>query len=178
MPKGVYARPTLKQRLQKHSQRQGRCRVWVGAVDKDGYGKIQFQGKNHMAHRVAFFHYHGRWPVAQVLHRCDNPPCIAKAHLFEGTDTDNKADKMQKNRQARGEQITKNRRNPSRERNGRAKLTEVEVAQIREMYATCDITQREIGNYFGVHNTVVSKIVNNQLWNIEEDDSQPEEEED
>jgi hypothetical protein len=38
-----------------------------------------------------------------VLHRCDNPPCVAIDHLFLGTQVDNRLDCCAKGRQASGD---------------------------------------------------------------------------
>lgn len=76
------------------------CHVWTGLKSKQGYGRLHAFGRIHKAHRVAFFIAEGRWPEPCALHRCDNPPCVRRDHLFEGTNADNVADKVSKGRTA------------------------------------------------------------------------------
>jgi DNA-binding XRE family transcriptional regulator len=45
-----------------------------------------------------------------------------------------------------------------------AKLTEEQVIQIRELYATKKYTQRQLGKMYGVCFQHISKIVNNKQW--------------
>lgn len=48
-----------------------------------------------LAHRVAFRLVHGRWPVPQALHGCDNPLCCNAEnleHVHEGTAAQNMAE--------------------------------------------------------------------------------------
>lgn len=47
--------------------------------------------------------------------------------------------------------------------NGRAKLTVVQVADIRNNYSKS--STRKLAAEYGVSNTLISKIVNNKLWN-------------
>lgn len=54
--------------------------------------------------------------------------------------------------------------NPSGERNIKAKLTWRKVRQIRKMYQTTDISQQELADMFGVHQTAISNIVRNKGW--------------
>lgn len=82
------------------------CWTWTAYRDKDGYGTIGVERGHppeNKAHRVAWFLATGTWPTQQVLHSCDNPPCVRFEHLFEGTNIDNVNDKVQKARQSRGE---------------------------------------------------------------------------
>lgn len=78
------------------------CVPWVGLRNADGYGLIGSgtkNGRNLLAHRVAYEFAHGKIPDGMlILHHCDNPPCINVKHLFLGTHADNHADMMQKGR--------------------------------------------------------------------------------
>jgi hypothetical protein len=83
----------------------GDCLVWTGARNANGYGQMGLGGDRIVyTHRVA-------WALAEgfledddlVLHRCDNPPCAARAHLFLGDHKANSDDKIAKGRNRRGQ---------------------------------------------------------------------------
>jgi hypothetical protein len=93
-------------------------------VNKFGYGCVSYNGKEELAHRVAFAIANGgNFPDAHACHSCDNPPCCNPAHLWEGTHIENMADMMAKQR----------RNPPVGERNSCAKLTEKDVLLIRSL---------------------------------------------
>lgn len=48
--------------------------------------------------------------------------------------------------------------------NGRAKLAESDVLEIRAMYATGNWTKRQIANLYGVTDVAISKIIHRQTW--------------
>ncbi len=81
------------------------CWPWTGSTcPARGYGHIGLtlvSGKRCVkgAHRVAWILEFGHIPVGlDVLHRCDNPPCINPRHLFLGTHGDNMRDAVAKGR--------------------------------------------------------------------------------
>lgn len=79
------------------------CWVWPGKVNGNGYAVIR-RGPKADGHvkvtRIVYELFHGPVPDGcyQVLHSCDNPPCVNPQHLRAGTDADNVRDKMLKGR--------------------------------------------------------------------------------
>jgi hypothetical protein len=103
------------------------------------------------AHRLSWEIHNGPIPEsAHVLHRCDNPPCVNPAHLYLGDQVQNNHD-----RDARRRGGQERRRG---ERNGRAKLTDMQVAEIRRRVAAGD-TQTVVAAAFGVRQAHVSRLV-------------------
>lgn len=95
----------------------GPCWVWKGHRDEDGYGTFSINGKPRRANRVAWAIAHGEPGEAHVCHRCDNPACVRAEHLFNGTNTENTADRHRKGRTARGPEMHRNRRHATGDRN-------------------------------------------------------------
>lgn len=79
------------------------CWLWTGSTRWFGHGALHVNGRRTLTHRYSWTLANGPIPDGQsVLHRCDTPACVRPDHLFLGTQTDNVADMVQKNRQARG----------------------------------------------------------------------------
>lgn len=77
------------------------CLLWMGARMPHGYGNVRRSGGTYTgAHRYAFELYRGRPPAPgmDVCHTCDVRNCVADAHLFEGTRSDNMQDAKRKGR--------------------------------------------------------------------------------
>ncbi len=83
--------------------------MWTGGKQVSGYGMAYHHDENGKsvykpAHRASYELTYGPIPDGlDVLHRCDNPPCVNPAHLFLGTHAENMVDRNTKGRQARGE---------------------------------------------------------------------------
>lgn len=84
---------------QPHCLEIGNCWEWTASTTVSfGYGQLSVDGKPVRAHRLAWFLETGVWPTQQVLHKCDNPPCVRFSHLFQGTPLENTRDCKTKGR--------------------------------------------------------------------------------
>lgn len=122
------------------------CIGWKGAVRKDGYGTIPSFGTTIYAHRVAIGAKNGD----VVRHLCDNRKCVNPAHLRIGSQADNIADMVAKNRQARGS------------RHGCAKLDEETIPFVRAYHGVLD--SRKTAKIFGVGQQTILRIWNKETW--------------
>jgi hypothetical protein len=143
------------------------CWLWRGTMTAPGYGvfsvNIEGQHFNVRAHRFAYELTYGRvLPGFFVCHRCDNRGCVRPDHLFVGTPMENSRDMVIKGRQAKGERASHGK--PLGSQNGRAILTEADVASIRQRYATGAITQRELAAEYGVARARISSVVLYRTW--------------
>ena len=133
------------------------CWLWQGAVGSKGYGSLRRFGKACTPHRVAYALWVGDIPeTMDVLHRCDTPLCCNPFHLFLGTQADNNADMVSKNRHA-----------PKRgSENKWAKLTEDVVRQIRGRARLLGGKRcgAVLAAEFGVGRSTIHKIICGQTW--------------
>ena len=76
------------------------CWLWTGKPNQNGYGRLRINKKTVLAHRLAYELWVGTIPLDKpnVLHHCDNPPCVNPEHLFVGTQADNIKDMVAKGR--------------------------------------------------------------------------------
>lgn len=130
------------------------CWPWMRSKNHLGYGNVSWDGKVRRSHRVAYLLANGRWADGETMHICDNRACCNPAHLIEGTHADNMADMKAKGRR---------KGINTGERNGRAKLTEVDVREIKRLLAT-GMSQDEIAFQYGVCQTQISKIERGKAW--------------
>jgi hypothetical protein len=123
------------------------CWEWRAGRFSTGYGLVTVPGRGSRgAHRVSWALTHGRWPTNQVLHHCDNPPCVRPDHLYEGDHRQNMLDRQSRGRTSAGEH------------HSNAKLTDQEVSDVRQRYAA-GIPQKAIAGEFQVSQAQVSNIV-------------------
>ena len=129
------------------------CWEWIGGGIRYGNFCIK-RGDVFKAHRVS-------WVIANrreipdevfVCHSCDNGICVNPLHLFLGTPKDNTRDSMQKGRGIIGE------------KNGNAKLSEIDVENIRRIL-DIGLTQKSISDKYNVDPSTISLINSGKSWN-------------
>lgn len=146
--------PFAEERFWKKVVKSQGCWLWSGAKDSCGYGVVVLDGRTRAegrtgpfsgkAHRVMFQLVNGPIPKGMlVCHHCDNPTCVRPDHLFLGTNQDNQNDRYNKGRYG-----------------AILKLSEAEVILIRNLSLTH--TQRELASRFGVNQSTISRIVNQE----------------
>lgn len=125
------------------------CINWTGPTRPNGYGIAYYHGKIFGAHRLVYMLLVRGIPYGlYVLHKCDNRRCVNPEHLFLGTHRDNMRDMVEKHRHCH------------RERHNRAKLTEQDVADIRNSTeATGKLTAR-----YGVSASAIHRVRTGKYW--------------
>lgn len=124
------------------------CWPWIGPLTDRSYGKTHYDGKERRSHQVAFFLRNGFWAKPFTLHTCDNPPCCNPGHLFQGTPADNSADMARKGRAWK----------PKGQLHPNYRLPDDQIEKIRALAVSGAISQKVIGERFGVHQGYVSQI--------------------
>jgi len=132
--------------------RSGDCWIWQGRIQHDGYGAITREGRQWLAHRLAWLICHGPTDLC-VLHKCDNPPCVRPDHLFTGTQQDNIADMVSKGRQ----------HHPRGTRNPKAKLTLELAEEIRRKYIP-NKNLVALSKEYGVARSTIQRVISHQNW--------------
>ncbi len=135
------------------------CINWTGSLSELGYGMIVIwrfkrKAKSTVAHRLSWRLQRGIIPDGlKCCHHCDNRKCVNVDHLFLGTQADNIHDMMRKNRngQLKGSE------------NGRSKLTENEVLEIRQLYED-GFLWKDLGPAYGVSSGLIGHIVQRRNW--------------
>ena len=75
------------------------CWLWLLYCDEDGYGKMHYNYKKHLAHRLSYEAFIGPIPEGlDVCHKCDVPSCINPDHLWLGDAKANADDMVRKGR--------------------------------------------------------------------------------
>lgn len=129
------------------------CWEWQGHVDANGYGVLNRGGKTHRAHRFVYEALVGPIPAGLLLmHSCDNPPCVNPNHLSPGTNADNVADCVQKERNNRGEEMWS------------AKLAEQQVLEAREKFATGRYGITQLARSYGITDGPMWELLHGITW--------------
>lgn len=139
----------------------GDCWLWGGARQSrnrygtGGYGTLIRHGRQVYAHRHAYELAVGPIPDGmEILHQCDNPPCVNPAHLRVGTHAENMAEVRERGRS----------RPAIGERSGSARLTEAAVREIRRVYGHDGASAKDLAQRFGVHRESIYAVVLGKSW--------------
>lgn len=134
------------------------CWEWTGSRGHVGHGQA-YIGPNEndpkdtgvrYAHRVSWSIAHGDPGPLDVLHICDNSPCVRPDHLHLGDQQVNMDDKVARSRQTRGADIHTSR------------FTEDVVLAIRAAGRTA--SQEDIGKTYGVSGESIGNILQGTTW--------------
>jgi hypothetical protein len=91
-------RVPIEKRFWNYVKKSDYCWIWTGGKSPCGYGRVSFERKARLAHRISFYLSSGRMPGPILRHSCDNPPCVRPEHLSEGTQKDNVQDALARGR--------------------------------------------------------------------------------
>lgn len=124
------------------------CWEWDGLRDGNGYGRLWTGERVEFAHRVMYREHHGHLPDdADMMHQCDNPPCINPAHMRLGDDQLNAQEKVQRSRTLNGELSHWH------------KLTDEQVQAIRDAYTGERGDQARLARKYGVAPSYISVLL-------------------
>lgn len=142
----------MEQRLLTKINKTTTCWNWTGYIGTHGYGKIGVDYDTKFVHRLAFEIWKHPIPNNMIVrHICDNRVCINPDHLILGTQQDNMNDKVERNRQAKGE------------KHGRVKLTAQDVREIKILLGF-DISTQKVADMYNVHKSTIMFIKNGRNW--------------
>lgn len=150
----------LTERFWENVQKGPDCWIWIAGKFDNGYGQFRVGTKKVKAHRFAWELVNGLIPERiKVLHKCDNPPCVNPSHLFLGTNADNTADCIRKDRAA----LERNLKHFYGESHPNSVLTEDLVIQIRELYQS-GRSKYSLAKQFQVGQSTVNQVVKRITW--------------
>ena len=130
------------------------CWLWTAKTHACGYGIISINNRPELAHRVSV-KLSGRDVAGKVVrHKCDNPACVNPDHLLTGSQSDNMADKVAKDRQQKGERCHQ------------SNLTQADIKHIRSVAVKgFGGNIKSLCEQYGITTTSMLDIVNRKTWN-------------
>lgn len=135
------------------------CWLWTGGTYVKGYGNFWNGEKLVSAHRFSFEYFNCPIPKGMcVCHKCDNVACVNPSHLWLGTQKQNLQDMYKKKRNRPLNTYT------SGSKHFGAKLSDIDVKTIRDVYKTGRFSHRELARKFHVDRTTIGNILNNKTY--------------
>jgi DNA-binding XRE family transcriptional regulator len=124
------------------------CLIWPFALSTTGYASL---GAG-VVSRLVCEERHGPPPTPdhEAAHSCGNRPCVNRRHLSWKTSKENHDDRLTHGTHSR------------REQNGRSKLTETDVSEIRSLKGV--MSQCKLAVLYGVSQSSISLIQSGKNW--------------
>lgn len=133
----------------------GNCWLYTERLDPNGYGTFDHSGRGENAHRFAYRMAYGAIPEGCIIgHLCNVRNCCRPIHLVAWPKGD---DVRYMEQCGRGVHL-------SGEANGRSKLTEADVREIRKLYQTKQMGCYRLAAKYGVSPQAIYDIVNYESW--------------
>jgi len=147
--------PSIEERLNTYIDKSTGRWIWKGYTNSGGYGRICFNRKMILVHRLVYELYIGPIPEGMlVCHKNDIPEDVTPSNLFLGTHLDNCRDMIEKGRQVRLPGV----RHPNH------KLSDAKVRAIKILYENGEYTQKELGEMFNVNRATVGYVIIGKNW--------------
>jgi hypothetical protein len=142
------------------------CHIWRSRLnEQDKHGTLNVNGVAIPAYRIALEVKLGR-PIAkgkQANHTCDVRACVNPDHLYEGTQKDNVADAIKRNRFVPPPKPTTPPPIHKGEDNNKAVMTEELVRQLREDKKS-GASYVTLAKKYGISVSTVAQIVTGKTW--------------
>jgi HNH endonuclease len=123
------------------------CWLYQGSLFETGYGQITFNGVNQSAHVLSWISFNKKKNTNEKLmirHLCDVRNCCNPKHLQIGTRRQNSIDALPYSQHV--------------------KLNEEKVKEIRFLLQEGNLTQKQIGEKYGVSQNAISEINLRKRW--------------
>ena len=137
----------------KVNSKSGCWEVKDRARNKDGYPVARIKGSLDTLYRHFFKRYNGPIQSGIVIrHTCDNRLCCNPEHLIPGSQKDNVADMLSRNRFPKGV------------KHGRAKLDDEKIRDIKIQFNKENKTITSIAQQYEVDRKTIHKVVHGKTW--------------
>lgn len=142
------------------------CWEWQASSFAKGYGCFALNRKPRTAHRLAWELVNGGIPSSDIFvcHHCDNRKCVNPNHLFLGTNADNVADMVQKQRTRSGENHPHWGKSINKgEANGNSVLNPEKVKEIWNLRGQ-GWSQQKIATHLGIGQMTVCRVLRKETY--------------